>query len=587
MVQDLRAYISHQQLSEARYEIKRGIGVLSLGRKTVEDSREGFWSPEKPEGGPRRLEIFRRQNSRWEFVVVAISSPTVKGQICIPASEFGTGWKDLANVLSAFDPRGGVKNSRKSRGRLNDDPWSSVNFKPMEKMAYLQAASSWSWLSMSCKVLSSDGGSQDVVVVNPSSCTITPFLRDRCLVGTLEDWTGAVPSAKELERWCNSNWGIGSPVEVKDMNGPVYLIILPSRAKARGIRNGCWNFEGTRLDLIFWEDQCGYFAGVSQQGTATRLAREMMGKESVGGWYSTSTQRDRGAASRSVDQARDLPTTPSGTGLAKKGKRVVDGRDARGAPFRCAIWWREARFIEGIETSIYNRKKRGIKGSKRRDGQWTQPSGRRLKSRALSQAQDVGPNKIQLIKSIEASEGASDPRSFNGFNRIKGHNALKHTLAGLECGDICSEANRSSSGMDGGTSQKSWRNEQVEEDFEESLVELGQGHESLFEMHTEDVNQEEDLAIVSLEYNQIEPIASASPGDEDTRQDEGGDCLSDGGVVLVSLAWAKRKLKGFGKFLGISYGGMEDEVARLFVRIEEGKEQGCRQKQRQERAKES
>ena len=41
------------------------------------------------------------------------------------------------------------------------------------------------------------------------------------------------------------------------------------------------------------------------------------------------------------------------------------------------------------------------------------------------------------------------------------------------------------------------------------------------------------------------------------------------GTELGSSAWARRMLKGFGKFLGISYGGMEDETSRLFAKIEE------------------
>ena len=89
-------------------------------------------------------------------------------------------------------------------------------------------------------------------------------------------------------------------------------------------------------------------------------------------------------------------------------------------------------------------------------------------------------------------------------------------------------------------------------------------------MHSKVVNREGvDLAIVPLECNQIVPIALVGPGDEEIRQDARGDWLSDRGVDLVSSTLARRKLKGFGKFLGISYGGMEDEAARLFARIEQ------------------
>ncbi|GFY88596.1 hypothetical protein Acr_06g0005360 [Actinidia rufa] len=161
--------------------------IPSLGRKTVEISTDGV--PEGKvvivekdlgiqrslRGGSRRLEIFRRQNSRGESMVASVSSST------------------------------GVKNNRKVGGRPNFVAQSLVNIKSREK---------------------------DIVEVISSSCSIIPFLRYRCLVGTLVDWTGAIPSTKELECWCNSNCGIGSPVEVKAMNGPMYLFILPSRAES-------------------------------------------------------------------------------------------------------------------------------------------------------------------------------------------------------------------------------------------------------------------------------------------------------------------------------------------------------------------
>ena len=94
--------------------------------------------------------------------------------------------------------------------------------------------------------------------VIPVSCSVIPFLKDRCLVGTLVDWTGEVSNAKELASWCSYTWGITS-VEVKDMNGSMYMFILPSRAEARIIHNGCWNFKGVRLELNLWEDRSGCF----------------------------------------------------------------------------------------------------------------------------------------------------------------------------------------------------------------------------------------------------------------------------------------------------------------------------------------
>ena len=120
------------------------------------------------------------------------------------------------------------------------------------------------------------GWPQDIVEVIPSSCSVIPFLRDRCLVGILGDWKGPVPRAKEIEEWCNFKWGIGPPVEVKDMNGSMYMFILPSKHEVRRVRNrymfilpskdeacrvrnGRWDYEGVTMELRYWGDWCGCF----------------------------------------------------------------------------------------------------------------------------------------------------------------------------------------------------------------------------------------------------------------------------------------------------------------------------------------
>ncbi|GFZ13080.1 GATA transcription factor 15 [Actinidia rufa] len=436
---------------------------------------------------------------------------------------------------------GGMKKRGKVGGRRNDDPQNSVNikpFKPRENMTYIQVASSGSWPSMSCEVILPKGGLQDVVEVKLSSCTVIPFLRDRCLVGTLAAWTGAVPSAKEIENWCSSNWGIGSPVEVKDMNGPVYLIVLPSRAEARRICNRCWNFEGTKVDLICWEDRCGCYVDknkpeavwvrvfgipvflwseelfrvlsdrcggyittaeetmsrnhvkwaricVSGSGTSIPVTVSigmgslMMGKEVVGGRYDSSAQRDRGANSRSI-----------GATCAGKSNEFFENEQQRPRPQTIC-------------------------------GLCSNKPGQRPNIHAVSDKTSEEKEKGSLT---DVTQGES--------------------LFGMQYGGE-SEAERSNSTMDGRVTRTAWTIERAEEDLEGLSEDLdqgqGQGHESLPAMHTEEINWERDnLAIVSLDYNQIEPIVSASPGDE-----------------------------GFNKFLGISYGGLEDEAARLFARIEE------------------
>ena len=53
-------------------------GVLS---RTQSSYRWGLYASLR--GGSRRLEIFRRQNSRGEFMVASVSSSTVRGGVCI------------------------------------------------------------------------------------------------------------------------------------------------------------------------------------------------------------------------------------------------------------------------------------------------------------------------------------------------------------------------------------------------------------------------------------------------------------------------------------------------------------------------
>ncbi|GFZ18132.1 hypothetical protein Acr_26g0014010 [Actinidia rufa] len=220
--------------------------------------------------GTRRLEIFRRQNSKGEFAVAAISLPTVRGRICIPVSEFGTGWKDLAAVLFRLDQRK-EEDRRKDCGRLNYVPQRSDHRKIREKVTYSQAASSVSWPVMHCEILPLVDGAKEDVEVSPSSCSVIPFLRDQCLVGTLTDWKGAVPTSNELERWCNAEWGIGTPVKVKDMNGSQYMFILPSKAEVRSVRNKRWKFEESRLELNVWEGRCGCFEDKNKPETQVRV----------------------------------------------------------------------------------------------------------------------------------------------------------------------------------------------------------------------------------------------------------------------------------------------------------------------------
>ena len=103
-------------------------------------------------GGARQLEISRGQNRRGEYVVASIFSLTVRGRICIPASEFGTGWNDLASVLIGLVQGARGKERSKTGGWRNTVPHNVANIKPREKMTYAQAAYSGRWPEMCCEV---------------------------------------------------------------------------------------------------------------------------------------------------------------------------------------------------------------------------------------------------------------------------------------------------------------------------------------------------------------------------------------------------------------------------------------------------
>ncbi|GFS31727.1 hypothetical protein Acr_00g0018900 [Actinidia rufa] len=171
---------------------------------------------------------------------------------------------------------------------------------------------------------------------------------------------------------------------------------------------------------------------------------------------------------------------------------------------------------------------KGIKGMVRQVSQWAQPKGTFVENQALARVQEVMPINKQVAELAEGIEEDTEPKRSIGGKGKDGIKALKHGLNGTESG-VAREA--------------------AETPF------------------VDDNREGEELAIVPSE--QIEPIVSVGPGVEEIRSEDDGDWLSERGVEVVRLAWATRKLKGFGKFLEISYSGMEEEATRLFARIEE------------------
>ncbi|GFY85588.1 hypothetical protein Acr_04g0003260 [Actinidia rufa] len=421
-----------------------------------------------------------------------------RGRICIPVSEFRMGWKDLASVLTGLDQGDETKDKRKDSGRLNYVPQSSVNIKSREKVTYSQAASSGSWPAMSCEIQPFGGGTQDVVEVIPSSCFVIPLLRDRCLVGTLVDWTGAVPSAKELERWCNSNWGIGVLVEVKDMNGSQDMFILLSKAEMKLNMRLC-GLGFLRLPVFLWleelfralGDRCGGYITAAEETlhrehvkwaricvrgmstlTSTTLSigmgslvyvcpiwvesgarvvrwsepirycdkthwREKMGKEIAG----ESLQSRRGRLGFLRDLRADIKIGRRGRDWALNRLCGGVGLNYNFGPShkKGALGLNDHGPLDGLLIDGGDGSSKGITGLDRKGVQQAQSRGLRLDPQVLGQAREAESNKIQSYDSFEAFEESSEPMSFNDLNRIKGPDALTHVLSGLESGITCGE----------------------------------------------------------------------------------------------------------------------------------------------------
>ncbi|GFY81333.1 hypothetical protein Acr_01g0011420 [Actinidia rufa] len=501
-------------------EIRRRI--LSRGRKTVEISTAGA-----PEGGSRRLEVLRRQNIEGEFVVIVVSSSKVGGRICIPASEFGNGWMDLANVLSGFDLSGEMV-SLKSVCHSNNVPKSQTNFKPNEMIAYLQAASSRSWLPMNCEVQSSVEGSQEDVEVIPSSYTVIPFLREKCLVGASLEL-----SFREDRCGCFVDKNKPEALWVRVLGLPIFLW---SEELFRALGDRCGGYIVTAEETIHrhhtkWARICVKGTGSSIPTTVSIGMGSLVYSCPI--WVESCPREVRWSEpSRYCDGNRWREMM--GEGDSHRGVRYAEAK------------------IPWLDTIDSTRPKRTdqIPAKHAVRNTFSKEKGKVLLSETKKRDRLFGPQPGKCRLGFPMRRGKEE-RS----------NTLLRALAGLEQGAFSSMAELSSTELDGWSSNSSWK--QVEEGLEEPKVFRGQGHVLLSEMTSAVTIQEEvDSAIVPLVSNQIEPIATLDPREDKTTQIDRGVLPSDRGIDLESSAWARRKLKGFGKFLGISYGGMEDEVAR-------------------------
>ncbi|GFZ09197.1 hypothetical protein Acr_20g0010050 [Actinidia rufa] len=634
-----------------------GRRILYLGRKTVGVDTYGVPEGkveiiERDLGIQRRLIVStfeaRRQNSRGEFVVASIPSSYGRSRIYIPASEFGMGWKDLASVLIGFVQGDGEMNRQQDRGYLKDTSQSSDDSKTREKETYSQAASCGRWPAMCCEIIPPIHSGKDVIEVIPSLCLVIPFLRDRCLVGTLADWLGTVPKARELERWCNAEWGIGVPVEVKDMNGSQYMFILPSKEEARSIcmwirvlglpvflwleglfrtcRDRCEGFivtaeetlrrehvkwariciRGTRIlvpattltvgmsALVYvcvqsgWSQVLALSDGVNRPGTVTGIAGgrrwgrgwpeegcitivddQRPNSHEVGGRGS----KEKGSFSRSGATRRErlfrYQTGKVAVGISKNSRGIINtGRREKGSEHNWASCG--PRGWASIKVGRDGDNK-GYRALEKTGAQRTQYRGLRSDHLVLGQAQYDGLNVVQPDDLPEVREESFQPICTNDLVRIEGSDTCIHAEEPDTCihaGVTCGEAELSRSGMDGGSRRTISREEQEEEGPVEASEDLGQSLELIRELYSRDENWKgAALTMVPWEHN--EPIASIGPGKDGIRKEVEGDWLSNRSDDLVCSTSARKKLKGFDKFLGISYGGMEDDAARLFARIEQ------------------
>ncbi|GFY95614.1 hypothetical protein Acr_10g0009990 [Actinidia rufa] len=452
-----------------------------------------------------------------------------RGSICVPPSEFGNGWKDMANVLTGLNLREGEKDG--SKGDAKGLAYSNTRM----KATYL----------------------------------------DRCLVGSLADWKGAVPRAKELEAWCNINSGIGSPVEVKDMNGSMYLFILPSTAEVHRICNRRWAYEGVNLELMLWEDRCGCYvdknkpeaswvtvlglpiflwskdvfralgdrcrryimmaeetlrrehvkwamicvkgtgtsvpatlsigmgslvyecqiwvesgARVACQSEATRYCdgarwRKTMGKEAAGDGYGESMQRDRGALGRTVRDTR------GGGSELKEGRRNVVGGESEGGLYS----------LQGDKGRLgFIRDSRPAFTGQSKDMRWASNGPRGILG--LGKVQETGPTKDQLVDTLKVVEGVSELTRFSGLKGLEGTITLKRGLEGLESEGARSEEDNLSIGTDDWSVRSHKGKDQLGEGSVDMFEINEQERDSLSELPSENDNWEGvQLAIMPLEHN--------------------------------------------------------------------------------------
>ncbi|GFZ09364.1 hypothetical protein Acr_20g0011720 [Actinidia rufa] len=163
---------------------------------------------------------------------------------------------------------------------------------------------------------------------------------------------------------------------------------------------------------------------------------------------------------------------------------------------------------------------KGIMGLAWRGVQRNRSRGSWVEYRGSDQVQEVE----QITKGCQCTEGSD---------------ILKQALDGWETRGTCRENDDSSSEKVGGISSTM---EQEDEGWTEAIVGLGQRKEWPTVRLPEDGSREgDDLALVLLEGNQIEPIASVGPGEDRIRQEDEGDWFSGRDEDLASSVWTRNR----------------------------------------------
>ncbi|GFZ14522.1 zinc finger nuclease 3 [Actinidia rufa] len=505
--------------------------ILVVGRKSVEISMVGIPEGrvgivERDVGVQRKLvlsefEVGWKQNSRGEFVVAEVSLTANRGRIVIPASKYGTGWKDVASALHDFGQVGGEKEICKDDEHLKEGLKGTDNFIPNEKVTYLQGsvhsevavdelreidvwwARCWTRREQYREPRSLNGGA------------ITTGGWDRWCTGVLSGWveSGArVVRRREPIRYCDGSRcrEMMGKDSVGEGNGT-------SEPRDRGETNQPIGVTRGSSTKEFFEKDCqNYRSGATD---SLRLKRLGQSSAKYGVRDRVNMEKERWSLSEEIQRRRAL------------GENVGRGRIGILKVLRTDMslgWADYKKDAKGPH--------RGVNEMERRTGKWAKSRVSRIESRILRPAQDVGSHMKGLVGVYEETRG-----------------------------DTRSEEDITTSDMDERSSWKLGRSEQAEGRFEGPNDDIGKGKSLLIQVQSDDVIKERIICdIEPLECYQAEPISLVGPVVDEIRQDDGGDWLMERGMemlkdvdtTIIRSLWGGRWVKWEGLRANGSAGGI-------------------------------